>query len=98
MQTASHNQDQTSTRHELTLRGYTLTIVKYADRPNHVTIASPLGAPALHVNDYYDVPAVAVNWAAVGNVNPDEAREQAAQIVAAAKVADHFQDVINIVN
>ena len=43
MQTATHNQDQTSTRHELTLRGYTLAIVKYADRPNHVTIASPPG-------------------------------------------------------
>ena len=86
---------ETTTRHDWTLDGYILTIIKYEDRSDRITIATPLGAPGLHVDDFRKDPAVEVNWSAIGSVSGDEAREYAAKIVAAADIADTFQDIID---
>lgn len=94
--TITRNEEKTATRYDWELDGYTLTVIKREDRSDRITIASPLDAPELHVNDFYEVPAVAVNWSAIGNVNPDEAREYAAKIVAAAGIAETFQDIIDV--
>ena len=86
---------ETATRHDWTLDGYILTIIKYEDRSNRITIAAPLGATELHVDDFRDDPVVEVNWSAIGSVSTHEARECAAKIVAAADIADTFQDIID---
>ena len=89
------NEEKTITRHDWTLDGYTLTIIKYEDRYDRITIAAPLDAPELHVDDFREDPAVEVNWSAIGSVNGDRAREYAAKIIAAADIADTFQRIID---
>lgn len=93
--TIKHNEDKAITRHDWTLDGYTLTIIKHEDRSDRITIATPLGAPELHVDDFRDDPVVEVNWSAIGSVSAHEAREYAAKIIAAADIADTFQDIID---
>ena len=94
--TITRNEEKTITRHDWELDGYTLTIIKYEDRSSRISIAAPMGAPELHVDDFREDPAVEVNWSAIGNVNGDEARDYAAKIVEAAEVADQFQDIIDL--
>ena len=93
--TTTRNEEKNITRHDWTLDGYTLTIIKYEDRSNRITIAAPLDAPDLCVDDFREDPAVEVNWSAIGNVNGDEARKYAAKIVAAADIAETFQGIID---
>ena len=92
----TRNEEKTITRHNWELDGYTLTIIKYEDRSSRISIAPPIGAPELHVDDFREDPAVEVNWSAIGSVNSDEARDYAAKIVEAAEVADQFQDIIDL--
>ena len=94
--TIARNEEKNITRHDWTLDGYTLTIVKYEDRSSRISIAAPMGAPELHVDDFREDPAVEVNWSAIGSVSGDEARDYAAKIVEAAEVADQFQDIIDL--
>ena len=91
--TTTRNEEKNITRHDWTLDGYTLTIIKYEDRSNRITIKAPLDAPELHVDDFREDPKVEVNWSAIGNVNGDEARDYAAKIVAAADIAETFQGI-----
>ena len=93
--TTTRNEEKNITRHDWTLDGYTLTIIKYEDRSPRITIKAPLDAPELCVDDFREDPAVEVNWSAIGNVNGDEARKYAAKIVAAADIAETFQDIID---
>lgn len=93
--TTTHNEEKNITRHDWTLDGYTLTIIKYEDRSNRITIKAPLNAPELCVDDFREDPAVEVNWSAIGNVNGGEARKYAAKIVAAANIAETFQGIID---
>ena len=93
--TIKHNEDKTITRHDWTLDGYTLTIIKYEDRSNRITIKAPLDAPELHVDDFCEDSVVEVNWSAIGSVSAHKAREYAAKIVAAADIADTFQGIID---
>ena len=95
MHTITRNEEKNITRHDWTLDGYTLTIIKYEDRSNRITIAAPMDAPALCVDDFREDPAVEVNWSAIGNVTGDEARKYAAKIVAAADIAETFQGIID---
>ena len=60
------NEEKTITRHDWELDGYTLTIIKYEDRSSRISIAAPMGAPELHVDDFREDPAVEVNWSALG--------------------------------
>ncbi|WP_300908334.1 hypothetical protein [Corynebacterium stationis] len=90
----TRNEEKNITRHDWTLDGYTLTIIKYEDRSNRITIKPPLDAPELCVDDFREDPAVEVNWSAIGNVNGDKARKYAAKIVAAANIAETFQGII----
>ena len=93
--TTTRNEEKNITRHDWSLDGYTLTIIKYEDRSNRITIKAPLDAPELCVDDFREEPAVEVNWSAIGNVNGDEARKYAAKIVAAADIAETFQGIID---
>ena len=93
--TIARNEEKNITRHDWTLDGYTLTIIKYEDRSNRITIKAPLDAPELCVDDFREDPVVEVNWSAIGNVNGDEARKYAAKIVAADDIADTFQGIID---
>ena len=93
--TTTRNEEKNITRHDWTLDGYTLTIIKYEDRSNRITIKAPLDAPELWVDDFREDPVVDVNWSAIGNVNSDEARKYAAKIVAAASIAETFQGIID---
>ena len=93
--TIARNEEKNITRHDWTLDGYTLTIIKYEDRSPRIAIASPVGAPELHVDDFREEPTVEVSWSAIGSVSGDEARDYAAKIVEAADVADTFQAIIN---
>ena len=93
--TTTRNEEKNITRHDWTLDGYTLTIIKYEDRSSHISIAAPTGAPELHVDDFREEPAVEVNWSAIGSVSGDEARDYAAKITEAADVADTFQCIID---
>ena len=93
--TTTRNEEKNITRHDWTLDGYTLTIIKYENRSNRITIKAPLDAPELCVDDFREDPAVEVNWSAIGNVNGDEARKYAAKIVAAADIAETFQGIID---
>lgn len=93
--TTTRNEEKNITRHDWTLDGYTLTIIKYEDRSNRITIKAPLDAPELCVDDFREDPAVEVNWSAIGNVNGAEARKYAAKIVAAADIAETFQGIID---
>ena len=93
--TTTSNEEKNITRHDWTLDGYALTIIKYEDRSNRITIKAPLDAPELCVDDFREDPAVEVNWSAIGNVNGDEARKYAAKIVAAADIAETFQGIID---
>ena len=94
--TTTRNEEKNITRHDWTLDGYTLTVAKYENRSNLITIKAPLDAPELCVDDFREAPVVEVNWSAIGSVNSDEARGYAAKIVAAAEVADRFQDIIDL--
>ena len=94
--TITRNEEKTITRHNWELDGYMLTIIKYEDRSNRITIAAPLDAPELCVDDFREDPAVEVNWSAIGNVNGNEARKYAVKIVKAADIADTFQDIIDL--
>ena len=94
--TTTRNEEKNITRHDWTLDGYTLTVAKYENRSNLITIKAPLDAPELCVDDFREAPVVEVNWSAIGSVNSDEARDYAAKIVAAAEVADQFQDIIDL--
>ena len=96
MHTITRNEEKNIIRHDWELDGYILTIIKYEDRSNRITIAAPLDAPELCVDDFREDPVVEVNWSAIGSVNSDEARDYAAKIVAAAEVADQFQDIIDL--
>ena len=91
----TRNEDKTITRHDWMLDGYMLTITKYEDRSSRISIASPLDAPELHVDDFREEPAVEVNWSAIGSVSGDEARDYAAKITEAADIADTFQHIID---
>ena len=91
----TRNEDKTITRHDWMLDGYMLTITKYEDRYDRITIAAPIGAPELHVDDFREEPAVEVNWSALGSVSGDEARDYAAKIAEAADIADTFQHIID---
>ena len=93
--TITRNEEKTITRHDWALDGYTLTIIKYEDRSSRISIAAPVGAPELHVDDFREEPAVEVNWSAIGSVSGDEARDYAAKIVEAADIADTFQHIID---
>ena len=93
--TTTRNEEKNITRHDWALDGYTLTIIKYEDRSNRITIGSPLDAPDLCVDDFREDPAVEVNWSAIGSVSGDEARDYAAKITEAAGVADTFQCIID---
>ena len=93
--TTTRNEEKNITRHDWTLDGYTLTIIKYENRSNRITIKAPLDAPELCVDDFREDPAVEVNWSAIGNVNGDEARKYAAKIVEAADIAETFQGIID---
>ena len=93
--TTTRNEEKNITRHDWTLDGYTLTIIKYEDRSNRITIKAPLDAPELCVDDFREDPVVEVNWSAIGNVNGGEARKYAAKIVAAADIAETFQGIID---
>ena len=93
--TTTRNEEKNITRHDWTLDGYTLTIIKYEDRSNRITIKAPLDAPELCVDDFREDPAVEVNWSAIGNVTGAEARKYAAKIVAAADIAETFQGIID---
>ena len=93
--TITRNEEKNITRHDWTLDGYTLTIIKYEDRSSRISIAAPMGAPELHVDDFREDPAVEVNWSALGSVSGDEARDYAAKIVEAADIADTFQCIID---
>ena len=92
--TIARNEEKNITRHDWTLDGYTLTIIKYEDRSSRISIAAPMGAPELHVDDFREDPAVEVNWSAIGSVSGDEARDYAAKIVEASDIADTFQCII----
>ena len=94
--TTTRNEEKNITRHDWTLDGYTLTVAKYENRSNLITIKAPLDAPELCVDDFREAPVVEVNWSAIGSVNSDEARDYAAKIVEAAEVADQFQDIIDL--
>ena len=94
--TTTRNEEKNITRHDWTLDGYTLTVAKYENRSNLITIKAPLDAPELYVDDFREAPVVEVNWSAIGSVNSDEARDYAAKIVEAAEVADQFQDIIDL--
>ena len=83
------------TRHDWMLDGYMLTITKYEDRYDRITITAPTGAPELRVDDFREEPAVEVNWSALGSVSGDEARDYAAKIAEAADIADTFQHIID---
>ena len=91
----TRNEEKTITRHDWELDGYTLTIIKYEDRSSRISIAAPMGAPELHVDDFHEDPAVEVNWSALGSVSGDEARDYAAKIAEAADIADTFQCIID---
>ena len=91
----TRSEEKNITRHDWTLDGYTLTIIKYEDRYDRITIAAPTGAPELHVDDFREEPAVEVNWSAIGSVGSDEARDYAAKIAEAADIADTFQHIID---
>ena len=91
----TRNEDKTITRHDWMLDGYMLTIIKYEDRSSRISIAAPMGAPELHVDDFREEPAVEVNWSALGSVSGDEARDYAAKIVEAADIAETFQHIID---
>ena len=91
----TRNEDKTITRHDWMLDGYMLTITKYEDRSSRISIAAPMGAPELHVDDFREEPAVEVNWSAIGSVSGDESRDYAAKIVEAADIADTFQHIID---
>ena len=91
----TRNEDKTITRHDWMLDGYMLTIIKYEDRSSRISIAAPMGAPELHVDDFREEPAVEVNWSALGSVSGDEARDYAAKIAEAADIADTFQHIID---
>ena len=91
----TRNEEKTITRHDWELDGYTLTVIKYEDRYDRITIAAPTGAPELHVDDFREEPAVEVNWSALGSVSGDEARDYAAKIAEAADIADTFQCIID---
>ena len=91
----TRNEDKTITRHDWMLDGYMLTIIKYEDRSSRISIAAPIGAPELHVDDFREEPAVEVNWSALGSVSGDEARDYAAKIVEAADIAETFQHIID---
>lgn len=93
--TITRNEEKNIIRHDWTLDGYTLTIIKYENRSSSISIAAPLGAPELHVDDFREDPAVEVNWSAIGSVSGDEARDYAAKITEAADVADTFQCIID---
>ena len=93
--TTTRNEEKNITRHDWTLDGYTLTIIKYENRSKRITIKAPLDAPELCVDDFREDPAVEVNWSAIGNVNGDKARKYAAKIVAAADIAETFQGIID---
>ena len=93
--TTTRNEEKNITRHDWTLDGYTLTVIKYENRSNRITIKAPLDAPELCVDDFREDPAVEVNWSAIGNVTGDEARKYAAKIVAAADIAETFQGIID---
>ena len=93
--TITRNEEKTITRHNWELDGYTLTIIKYEDRSSRISIAAPIGAPELHVDDFREDPAVEVNWSALGSVSGDEARDYAAKITEAADIADTFQHIID---
>ena len=93
--TTTRNEEKNITRHDWTLDGYTLTIIKYENRSNRITIKAPLDAPELCVDDFREDPAVEVNWSAIGSVSGDEARKYAAKIVAAADIAETFQGIID---
>ena len=95
MYTITRNEEKNIIRHDWELDGYILTIIKYEDRSNRITIKAPLDAPELCVDDFREDPAVEVNWSAIGNVNGDEARKYAAKIVAAADIAETFQGIID---
>ena len=94
--TITRNEEKNITRHDWTLDGYTLTVAKYENRSNLITIKAPLDAPELCVDDFREAPVVEVNWSAIGSVSGDEARDYAAKIVEAAEVADQFQDIIDL--
>ena len=94
--TTTRNEEKNITRHDWTLDGYTLTIIKYENRSNRITIKAPLGAPELCVDDFREDPVVEVNWSAIGSVNSDEARDYAAKIVEAADIAETFQGIIDL--
>ena len=94
--TTTRNEEKNITRHDWTLNGYTLTVAKYENRSNLITIKAPLDAPELCVDDFREAPVVEVNWSAIGSVNSDEARDYVAKIVEAAEVADQFQDIIDL--
>ena len=93
--TITRNEEKTITRHNWELDGYTLTIIKYEDRSSRISIAAPIGAPELHVDDFREEPSVEVNWSALGSVSGDEARDYAAKITEAADIAETFQHIID---
>jgi hypothetical protein len=96
--TTTRNEEKNITRRDWEMDGYTLTITTFGNRSNRITISSPLDAPGLRVDDFKEEPEVQVNWSAIGNVGGDVARDYAAKIVAAANIAETFQDIIDILN
>lgn len=91
----ARNAEKNIIRHDWELDGYTLSIIKDEDGDNRITTKSPLDAPTLYVDDFCETPVVAVNWSSSGDVNSSEAREYAAKIIAAADIADTFQNIID---
>lgn len=96
--TTTRNAEKNITRRDWEMDGYTLTIITFENRSNRISIGCPLDGPELRVDDFKEEPEVQVNWSAIGNVGGDMARDYAAKIVAAADIAETFQEIIDILN
>lgn len=82
--------------HPFTYKEYTLTIIKFETKAPLISVSSPRELPQLRVNES-KVPTIEVNWAAIGNVISQDAREYAAKINEAADAADYFQEIIEVI-
>lgn len=93
--TITQNENNTQTKHAWEAYGYTLSIVTLESGRTRTMVSNPMDAPSIFVNDFATEKHVVVNWSALGNRNPAEAREYAEQIITATEVAEKFQEIID---
>lgn len=93
--TITPSEDKTMIKHTWESNGYSLSIVALENKDHRIMVSNPMDAPSIYVDPFKEDKTVLVNWSALGNRGPAEAREYAEKIVQVSEVAEGFQQIID---